>query len=84
MLYFITANTNDILTNLRAELSGELQQELRKSYTVDSEAYQAYLKGRYFSALWYLTQTYFHLNELDDSIATAERMFGKESAQRTL
>ncbi len=40
--------TNDILTNLRAELSGEEQQKLKKSFTVNSEAYQAYLKGRYF------------------------------------
>jgi serine/threonine-protein kinase len=40
--------TEDILTNLRAEFSGEERQKSRKSYTVNSEAYQAYLKGRYF------------------------------------
>ncbi|MFQ5653070.1 MAG: tetratricopeptide repeat protein, partial [bacterium] len=40
--------TEDILTNLRAELSGEEQRKVKKGATLNSDAYQAYLKGRFF------------------------------------
>ena len=38
----------DIVSKLQLKLSGESEQKLAKKYTVNPEAYQAYLKGRYF------------------------------------
>ena len=40
----------EILDKLRLRLSGEEMQRLSRSYGEDPEAYQAYLKGRYFAA----------------------------------
>ncbi len=40
--------TQDVSRNLRARLSGADEQRLAKNYTENSEAYQLYLKGRYF------------------------------------
>ena len=40
--------TRDVLQNLRARVSGADQQRLVKNYPKNSEAYQLYLKGRYF------------------------------------
>ena len=37
-----------ISENLRLRLTGEDEQKLAKRYTQDAEAYQLYLKGRYF------------------------------------
>ena len=37
----------DVLTNLKAKLSGADAQKATKSYTDNAEAYQLYLKGRY-------------------------------------
>ena len=39
---------NAISEKLRLKLSGKEQQQLNKSYTVNPEAYQGYLKGRYW------------------------------------
>ncbi|MFQ5652850.1 MAG: protein kinase [bacterium] len=41
--------SNNILSRLRLELSGETRQKVNKRYTDNAEAYQAYLKGRYFA-----------------------------------
>ena len=38
----------DVSANLRAKLSGAEEQNVSKPTTANSEAYQAYLKGRYF------------------------------------
>jgi len=38
----------DISEKLRLRLTGEEKEKLRKRYTEDTEAYQLYLKGRYF------------------------------------
>ena len=38
----------EIVGKLQLKLSGESEQKLAKKYTVNPEAYQAYLKGRYF------------------------------------
>lgn len=38
----------DISENLKLKLSGKEKKQLKKSYTDNSEAYQFYLKGRYF------------------------------------
>ena len=40
--------TRDVSRSLRARLSGADEQRLAKNYTENSEAYQLYLKGRYF------------------------------------
>lgn len=40
--------THSVTTGLRIKLSGDGGQRLAKRYTDDVEAYQAYLKGRYF------------------------------------
>ncbi len=40
----------EILDKLRLRLSGEEMQRLSRSYGEDTEAYQAYLKGRYYAA----------------------------------
>ncbi|MDQ3258612.1 MAG: serine/threonine-protein kinase, partial [Acidobacteriota bacterium] len=40
--------SQDIANSLRGRLSGAEQQQLVKRYTEDVEAYQLYLKGRYF------------------------------------
>ncbi len=40
--------TREISARLRPKLSGEEQQRLAKQYTASSEAYQAYLKGRFY------------------------------------
>jgi serine/threonine protein kinase/predicted Zn-dependent protease len=42
----------DVSENLRLRLSGESKERLTRSYTNDSEAYQLYLKGRYFLDQW--------------------------------
>lgn len=42
--------TRDVSQKLRARLSGADEQKLTKNYTANAEAYQLYLKGRYF---WY-------------------------------
>ena len=42
----------DVSDNLRLQLSGESKERLTHSYTNDSEAYQLYLKGRYFLDQW--------------------------------
>lgn len=39
---------NEISNKLRLRLSGEEQQQLAKHFTKNSEAYQLYLKGRYY------------------------------------
>src|SRR6201991_3550225 len=39
-----------ISEQLRIKLSGEAQKQLTRRYTDDTEAYQAYLKGRFYSA----------------------------------
>ena len=41
--------SRDISQNLRLRLSGEEKKRLTKRYTGDSESYQLYLKGRYYS-----------------------------------
>ncbi|CAN5758247.1 hypothetical protein BH20ACI3_BH20ACI3_24800 [soil metagenome] len=38
----------DVSSNLKAKLSGAEEQKVTKSATSDAEAYQAYLKGRYY------------------------------------
>ncbi len=38
----------EIVNNLKVKLSGESEKALAKSYTDDNEAYQLYLKGRYY------------------------------------
>ena len=38
----------EISSNLRMKISGEVQNRVTKHYTENSEAYQLYLKGRYF------------------------------------
>jgi adenylate cyclase len=38
----------DVSSKLRARLSGEDQAKIRKTYTVDPEAYQLYLKGEFY------------------------------------
>ncbi len=38
----------EIVNKLQLKLSGESEQKLAKKYTVNPEAYQAYLKGRYY------------------------------------
>ncbi len=38
----------EIVGKLQLKLSGESEQKLAKKYTVNPEAYQAYLKGRYY------------------------------------
>ena len=38
----------EITNKLKLKLSGESEQKLAKKYTVNSEAFQLYLKGRYF------------------------------------
>ena len=40
--------SEDISENLRLKLTGEQKKQLAKCYTDDTEAYQFYLKGRYF------------------------------------
>jgi eukaryotic-like serine/threonine-protein kinase len=40
--------TRDISTRLRVKLSGAEEQRLAKNYTNNSEAYQLYLRGRFF------------------------------------
>jgi eukaryotic-like serine/threonine-protein kinase len=40
----------DVSEKLRLRLSGDEQKRLTKSYTDNTEAYQLYLKGRYYSA----------------------------------
>jgi eukaryotic-like serine/threonine-protein kinase len=40
--------TRDMSEKLRLKLSGEEQKRLTKSYTANTEAYQHYLKGRYY------------------------------------
>jgi serine/threonine-protein kinase len=40
--------SREISQNLRLRLTGEEKQRLTKRYTQDSQAYQLYLKGRYF------------------------------------
>jgi len=42
--------SGEISEQLRLRLSGKEKQRLRKQYTEDAEAYQAYLKGRYYAA----------------------------------
>lgn len=38
----------DVLSKLRTHLSGAEEQKVAKTYTANSEAYQLYLKGRYY------------------------------------
>ncbi len=38
----------DVSTKLKSKLSGEEEEEVTKTYTTNTEAYQAYLKGRYY------------------------------------
>lgn len=40
--------TRDVSNKLRAKLSGAEQNQIAKNYTTNSEAYQLYLKGRFF------------------------------------
>ena len=40
--------TRDVLQKLRVRLSGAEEQKLTKNYTENTEAYQLYLKGRYY------------------------------------
>ena len=40
--------TRDVVQKLKTKLSGTDEQKLTKSYTANSEAYQLYLKGRYY------------------------------------
>ncbi len=40
--------TRDVVQKLKIRLSGAEQQKLAKNYTANSEAYQLYLKGRYY------------------------------------
>src|SRR6266571_5955222 len=42
-----------ISEKLRLRLTGEQQQRLTKSYTEHTEAYQLYLRGRYYSLNWW-------------------------------
>jgi serine/threonine protein kinase/Tfp pilus assembly protein PilF len=39
---------HDVSTNLKAKLSGAEEQKVTRTGTADAEAYQAYLKGRYY------------------------------------
>jgi eukaryotic-like serine/threonine-protein kinase len=39
---------HDVSTNLKAKLSGAEEQKVTRTGTADTEAYQAYLKGRYY------------------------------------
>jgi len=39
---------HDVSTNLKAKLSGAEEQKVTRTGTTDAEAYQAYLKGRYY------------------------------------
>src|SRR4030095_6931716 len=39
---------NDVSDKLRVKLSGDDKQKLAKNYTANSEAYQLYLRGRYY------------------------------------
>jgi TolB-like protein len=40
--------TRDVVQKLKTRLSGAEEQKLAKNYTANSEAYQLYLKGRYY------------------------------------
>ncbi|MBD0395813.1 MAG: tetratricopeptide repeat protein, partial [Microcoleus sp. C1-bin4] len=40
--------TRDVVQKLKTKLSGTEEQKLTKNYTANSEAYQLYLKGRYY------------------------------------
>jgi TolB-like protein len=40
--------TRDVVQKLKTKLSGTEEQKLAKNYTANSEAYQLYLKGRYY------------------------------------
>jgi TolB-like protein len=53
--------TRDVVQNLKTKLSGADEHKLAKNYTANSEAYQLYLKGRYY----YNKRT---LKDLDKSI----------------
>jgi len=62
--------SREILQKLRLKLSGDVQKRLAKQYTASIEAYQAYLKGRYYwnqrteekleKGLWWFNQAIKH------------------------
>lgn len=54
--------SREISENLRIQLSGEEKRKLAKRYTDNPEAYQLYLKGRYF---WYKRRSPDHMKSRD-------------------
>jgi serine/threonine protein kinase/tetratricopeptide (TPR) repeat protein len=68
---------SEIAENLKLRLTGEERRKLAKRYTENAEAYQAYLKGRYFAGKyteegWKKAFDYFHRAiEIDPTYALA-------------